>query len=165
MPKAKYQLDDFLTIVQDNCKDFVTQIHEMMLGDGFKQKIQVTKSTGLQLAYSQPKIKSVTGIILIFFAREDKLMIRIYATNHTKYPDILNTLPERITNQIGNATDCKKFIDPQKCWAGCMGYDFHVREKRYQKCIVDCFQLIVDSEGIPFLLEIIKSESKERRVE
>jgi len=164
MPKAKYQFEDFLTTVNDNCKGFVTTVHEMLLEDSYKPKIQVTKSTGFQLAYFQPKIKAAAGIILIFFVRNNKLMIRIYGSNHKAYLNVLNRLPESMVNQIDNADDCKKFIDPQRCWTGCMGYDFNIRDKRYQKCIVNCFQLAIDSESIPYLLEIIKSEGRERTV-
>jgi len=164
MPQSKYQLEDFLAIVNDDDKIFVTTVHEMLLQDNYKPKIQVTKSTGLQLSYHQPKIKTVAGIILIFFLHNNKLIIRIYGNNYKAYADVLNGLPKNIANQIDKADDCKKFTDPQKCWTGCIGYDFHIREKHYQKCIVNCFQLIVDSESMPYLLEIIKSESMERQL-
>ena len=162
MAKAKFQFDDFLTTIDDDCKGFVTTVHEILLQDNYKPKIQVTKSTGLQLSYSQPKVKTVAGIILIFFLRNNKLMIRIYGNNHKTYPDVLNGLPESITNQIDKADNCVKSIDPQRCWKGCIGYDFHIKEKYYQKCIINCFQFNVDSESMPYLLEIIKSESRAR---
>jgi len=137
----------------------------MLLQDNYKPKIQVTKSTGLQLSYSQPKIKSTAGIISIFFLHNDKLVVRIYGKNHKAYPDVLNKLPESITSQIDKASDCVKFADPQKCWKGCIGYDFYVGETHYQKCAVNCFQLNVDAESMPYLLDLIKSESKERLTE
>jgi len=162
MPRAKYQFKDFLTTVDDDCKGLVTAVHDMLLLDNYKPKIQVTKSTGLQLSYHQPNIKTAAGIILIFFLRNEKLTIRIYGKNHEAYPNVLNGLPEIIANQIDKADDCKKFIDPQKCWVGCMGYDFQIGKNHYQKCAVNCFQFDVDSESMPYLLEIIKSESMER---
>ena len=163
MPRAKYQFeDDFLVKVSDEYKSFVTDVHKMLLAKGYKVKIQVTKSMGLRATYSQPKIKTVKGIILYFFFRDDKLMIRIDADNHEKYPDVLNRLPEGIISQIDQANDCVKFADPKKCWQGCIGYDFHIRGKNYQKCYAVCFQFEVDSESIPFLLEMIEYESKER---
>jgi len=158
MPKAKYQFEDFLAIIPDDCKAHVVTIHELMLQNSYKPKIQVTKSTGLQLSYAQPKIKSVIGIILILFIRDEKLKIRVYGNNYKAYPDVLNGLPENISSQIDNADNCVKFIDPQKCWKGCIGYDFHIREKHFQKCITNCFQLDVDSESMPYLLEMIQNE-------
>jgi len=162
MPKAKYQYEDFLAVVSDDCKGFVSAAHEMLLQEKYKPKVQVMKSTGLQLSYAEPKVKGVIGIILLFFIHEGRLMIRIYGKNHANYLDVLNRLPEKIVNQIDKADDCKKFIDPQKCWTGCMGYDFRIKEKHFQKCLVNCFQFEVDSESIPDISGLIENESKER---
>lgn len=162
MPKAKYQLEDFLATVNDTDRDFIITVHEMMLQNGYKPKIQITKLYGFHISYSQPQIKTVNGIILYFMLKNEKLNIRINAFNHDKYPDVLNRLPENIINQIDKADTCKKSIDPHKCWQGCIGYDFYIKEKRYQKCICTCFLLEVDSESTPFLTELIESESKER---
>ena len=162
MPKAKYQLEDFLSLVNNDDRDFIITVHEMMLQNGYKIKVQSTKSYGLHISYSQPKIKTVKGIIVYLLIRDGKLMIRINADNHTKYLGFLNRLPESIAIQIDKSDDCIKMIDPQRCWQGCMGYDFHIREKRYQKCITNCFLLDVNSESFPFLVEIIKGEIKER---
>ena len=164
MPKAKYQLEDFLTIVSEDRKEFVLVVHEIMLREKYKPKIQVMKSTGLQLSYAEPKVKGVNGIILIFFMREDKLIIRIYAKNHKAYAHMLNDLPEAIVTQVEDAPDCVKFSDPDKCWKGCMGYDFRIREKRYEKCYVACFQLIVDAESKPCFLALIENEVKARLI-
>ena len=164
MPKAKYQLEDFLTIVNEDCKEFISTVHEMMLREKYKSKIQIMKSTGLQLSYAEPKVKGVIGIVLIFFMREDMLIIRIYTKNHKAYPNVLNSLPEAIVTQIENAPDCVKFSDPSKCWKGCIGYDFHIRGRRYQKCYVACFQLIADNESNPYFLALIENEVKARLI-
>jgi len=162
MAKAKYQLDDFLVLVNSDCKGFVHTVHEMLSREGCKLKIQVTKSYGLHISYSQPKIKTVKGVIVYLLMRDEKLMMRINAGHHAKYPDTLNRLPENILEQMDKADDCLKMIDPSKCWQGCMGYDFHIGERHYQKCLTNCFLLNIDSEGFPFLLEIIKNELNER---
>ena len=162
MSKTKYQFEDFLATVDDKDKDFIITNHEMMMQNGYKLKVQFTKLYRFHISYSQPKIKTVDGIILYFMLSDGKLMIRINAFNHAKYSDVINRLPENIVMQIDKADTCKKSIDPQKCWQGCMGYDFHIRGKRYQKCICTCFLIEVDSESIPFLTEMIESESKER---
>ena len=164
MPKTKYQLDDFLALVDVNYKDYITEVHEMMMQEGYKLKIQSTKTYGLHISYSQPKIKSVKGIIIYFLIQGEKLMIRINADHHAKYPEVLNRLPNKILDQMDKADDCKKFIDPEKCWQGCGGYDVHVGEKHYKKCILNCFLLDVDADNFPFLVELIKSEVKQRAV-
>ena len=164
MPRAKYQLDDFLAIVNEDYKGFVSAVHDRMLREKYKPKIQIMKSTGLQLSYAEPKVKGVTGIILIFFMREGKLIIRIYAKNHKVYPHALNDLPEKIVTQIENSPDCVKFSNPDKCWKGCKGYDFQIRGKRYQKCYVACFQLIVDAESNPCFLVLIGHEVNARQI-
>jgi len=165
MPNAKYQLEDFLGIINDGCKKLVIAIHEMLLQDGYKSKIQITKSTGLQLSYHQPKIKTVAGVILIFFLHEDELVVRIYGKNHEAYHKVLDGFPESIIKQIDAASDCVKFIDPQRCWKGCGGYSFYIRGKQYQKCITNCFQISFNAANMPHLLEVIKCESKARLAE
>jgi len=162
MAKAKYQFEDFLTTVPEDCKNIVVDLHATMLDENYKPKITVTKSTGLQLAYHQPKIKTVAGIIFIFFIQNEKLMIRLYGKNHEQYPDVLNDLPETMVSQIRKAEDCVKFANPDKCWKGCIGYDFHIRENHYQKCYVFGFQFEVNAESMPHLPRLIESESKAR---
>jgi len=162
MAKTKYQFEDFLIIVKDDYKDFVTKVHDMMLQESYKPKIQFTKSNGFQLSYQQPKIKTVAGRILTFFVREDELMIRIEGNNHEKYPDALDNLPDRIVYQIDKAVDCIKFSDQKRCWKGCIGYEFDIGKNHYQKCITQCFQLKVDSPSMPYLLKLIECEQQER---
>ena len=164
MPKAKYQLEDFLAIVDDDYNDFVITVHEMLLQERYKLKVQLTKSYGLHIAYSQPQIKTVKGIIVYFLVRDGKLMIRINADNLDSYSDLLGRLPSSIICQIDRANDCMKKLDSQRCWHGCIGYDFNISGKRYLKCIVNCFLLDVDAESFPFLIEMLGSEVKERNV-
>ena len=162
MSKSKYRLEDFLTLVDTDCKGIVLAIHEMMGREGYKLKINLTKLYGLHVSYSQPKIKTVKGIIVYLLIKNGKLMIRINADNHANYPDVLNRLPQIVLNQMDKADDCVKMIDPRKCWKGCMGYDFRIGERHYQKCLITCFFFGLDSDTFPFLIDLIKSESKER---
>jgi len=95
---------------------------------------------------------------------DDRLKIRIYAKNHKSYSHIINDLPEIIVTQIENAPDCVKFLDPNKCWKGCIGYEFHIRGKQYQKCYVACFQFVVDAESHPSFIAIIEHDVNARRI-
>jgi len=162
MAKAKYQFEDFLITVKVENKDFVIKVHEMLLQENYKPKIQATKANGLQISYSQPKIKTVDGIILIFLFRNDELMVRLYATNYKNYLDVLNDLPERIVSQIDKAEDCIKFTNPERCWKGCIGYEFFIGENHYQKCYTQCFQLEIYFELMSYLLKLLECESKAR---
>jgi len=154
---AKHKFEDFLVGVPDEYKGFVTTVHELLQGD-YKGRIQTTKN-GLSLSYAMPKTQRILG----FSFRDSDLMVHINAENHAKYPDVLHSLPQVIVSQIDEASYCKKFDDLQKCWSTCEpGYDFYIGEKHFQKCRYYCFKLKVDAESIPFLLEIIKSEHKER---
>ena len=164
MAKVKYQIEDFFAKTNDECKNFVMAVNEMLLQNDYRQKLEITKSNGFQLSYFQRKIKTTAGRILAFLFQGEKFMIRIEIKNHMKYPELLNNLPRSIVSQIDYATNCIKFSDPQKCWKGCGGYDFYIKEKRYQKCIVNCIQVEVNPECTQHLLELIKSESKERYI-
>ena len=162
MARAKYQFEDFLTTVSNDYKDFVVDVHKMLLQEKYRPKISITKSTGFQLAYHQPQIKTTAGIILIIFKRKEKLMIRLYGKNHKQYLDELNDLPEQLVSQIEKADNCVKFTNPDKCWKGCLGYEFQIRENLYQKCMVNCFEFQMETLSTPAFLTLIESESKAR---
>ena len=164
MATAKYQLNDFLALLSDNTvsKNFVDTIHTTLQQDGYKPKIQVTKSTGLQISYHQPKSKTVAGIVLIFYVRENALKARINCKSHKNYHDIIANLPAGMISQVDSTANCVKFTDPQKCWKGCIGYEFHIGEQHYQKCAIDCFEFEVEEESLPAITNLIYAENKER---
>ncbi|MCL2350838.1 MAG: hypothetical protein FWC67_05095 [Defluviitaleaceae bacterium] len=166
MPRAKYQFEDFILAVTDEHKDFVRAVHGIMMQDGHKARVQDAKNGSLKLTYSKPKIKSTSGNIAIFLFEDDgRLAVRIYGKNHKSYPDALNGLPPHMEAQIDARPDCKKFVDPSKCWTGCRGYDFYIGEKLYQKCMTVCFQFVVDFESKEGLMSLVESESKMRGLE
>ena len=86
----------------------------------------------------------------------------VYAANFAQYPDVLNRMPESMTNQIAKVQPCKNITEPGKCMDKCIGYDFHIREAHYQKCKFSCFQFDVDTESMPFLIELLESELNAR---
>jgi len=162
MPRAKYQFEDFLVTVPDIYQGFVTQVHDKLLQANYKAKMTVTKSTGFQLAYHQQQIKTTAGIVLIFFNRNDQFMMRLYGKNHQQYLAELNQLSESLVQQIDNADDCVKFVNPDKCWTGCIGNEFQINDKLYQKCMVNCFEFAVTTADIPDLMQLIGCESQAR---
>lgn len=162
MGKTTYQFEDFLNDVNNDYQGFVKDVHELLLQDNYKIKIEA-KASGLMVSYSHPKTKRT---ILNFVFRKKGLLVRIYADHCNNYADVLNRLPERIVRQIEKVGICKRLIDSQSCNSKCaMGYDFHIGENHYQKCRYNCFLLEVDFESIPFLLELIERESKERKAD
>jgi len=159
MAKINYQFEDFLNNVEPQYRDFVNEIHELLMKDNYKIKIE-EKATGFFVSYEHPKTKRN---ILNFLFRKKGLFIRLYGENCNEYQDVLNELPQEIINQIDKAGVCKRIIDPQACNPRCsMGYDFYMIEKHYQKCRNSCFYLFVDLDSVPFLFKLIESENKER---
>ena len=160
MAKAKYQLEDFLAAVEiDDCKGFVAQTHDL-LKDSYKLDIKPL-AYGLSATYSQKSTK--TGMLKFSFTKAGQFVVRIYANNHAKYPDVINGLPDGLKAQIAKSPICKKAVDPQKCWDGCNAmYEFYIGEDFYQKCAYDCFLFEVSVENIPYLRALIENETRER---
>ena len=153
------QFEDFLSEVDENYKEFVTNIHESLLLNNYKFKIE-SKASGLFVSYSHPKTKRS---MLNFLFRKNGLFVRIYADNVDKYVDFLNGLPEKMEKEIEKAPVCKRLINPDDCNPKCItGYDFYVRDKHYQKCRYSCFQFAVNSDSILVLSDFIENERKER---
>jgi len=67
MAKSKYQLENFLELVDNDYRRFVLTINEMMVQESYKLKIQLTKSYGLHISYSQPKNKNGQRHYRIFY--------------------------------------------------------------------------------------------------
>ena len=163
MSKAKYQFEDFLEDVNllewVNAEDkkFIIEVNEILSQRDCKVKITSSKTNPFLLAYTQ-KRKGV----LSFYLRKKGLKMRINVNNLEKYPDILNALPETMITQIDKSSACKNMVVGQKCWEGCIGYDFHIGEVHYQKCRFNCFQFDVKTENVPVLLELLESELNAR---
>jgi len=159
MEKIVYQFEDFLAKVKQDYKEFVTKIHEALVQDGYKVKIE-SKTSGFFVSYSHSKTKRV---MLNFLFRKKGLLIRLYADNFNKYADFLNRLPEKMEREIEKASVCKRLINPEDCNPKCiMGYDFFIKENHHQKCRYSCFQFEINPESIPALSDFIENERKER---
>jgi len=163
MSNTVYQFEDFLeflTEVDDDCRSFVTEVHKRLLQRNCKIKISSTKAYPFQVAYTMPKSRKG---ILNFYLRKKGLKVRITIINPAKHSDVLNNLPEKMVSQIKKKNICKEACGEKKCFDNCIGgYNFHIRETHYRRCRFDCFQLDVDTESIPFFLELLESELKER---
>ena len=163
MPNSKYQLEDFLNTVHQDDRDFVMQIHEQLLREGYKPKVQLTKLYGLHVQYWQPRIKTVKGIIAYLMVHEGHLRIRINMDNHAKYSDALEHLPESMVCSIDASPDCMKMADPTKCWQGCIGYAFEIGGKSFGKCYCCCFVFDINAANFPTITELLTYEDEQRQ--
>jgi len=162
MSKKKYEFEEFLVDVEmiewvnDEDKQLITQFHQVLLQKDCKAKITSSKTNPFLLAYTQKR----KGVISLYL-RKKGLKARINVNNMEKYPDTLNALPEEMISQIDGSHVCKNMVG-QKCWDGCVGYDFNIGETHYQKCRYDCFTFEVKAESMPFLLGLIENELNAR---
>jgi len=162
MTKTKRTIEDFLETVEDNYKDFVRELNEILLAEEYKLRIQMTKNNGLSVSYTKPKMKwRLLGLSI----RDNQLVIHINTEHYKKFPDLLNNMPEVVKEHMENVYTCPKITNLNKCWKSCEpGYDFKVKGKSYQACRYDCFKMKVNKENIPFLVELIEREIRERIV-
>ena len=160
MAKEQYQFDDFLSEVNPDHREFVTKVHESLIGDRYKAKIE-SKASGFFVSYSHPKTKRS---MVNFFFRKKGFYTRIYADNTGKYPDFLCTLPGTMKKEIDKSPVCKRLVDPDACNPKCiLGYDFSVGDNHYQKCRYSCFQFEVNPDSIPFIVDFVEHEQTERQ--
>ena len=159
MEKVTYAFEDFLAHVCADNLQFVLKIHEALLHDGYKVKVE-NKASGFFVAYTHPKTKRS---MLNFLFRKNALLMRIYADGFNKYADFLNRLPETMEKEITKAPVCKRLINPNDCNPKCiMGYDFSIKDTNHKKCRYSCFQFTINSFSIPLLSDIVENERKER---
>jgi len=155
MEKQVFQFENFLADVPPDCKEFAAKIHESLLGDGYKCKIE-SKASGFFVSYSHPQTRRS---LLNFLFRKQGLLLRLYADHAGQYADFLNGLPEEMEREIKKAPVCKRLLNPADCNPKCVaGYDFFVGENHYQKCRYGCFQFAVNARSIPVLTEFVELE-------
>ena len=161
MTKTKRTIEDFIETVEESYKDFVRELSDILLSEEYKQRIQMTKN-GLSVSYTKPNMK---WRLLGLSVKEHQLFIHINAEHYKKYSELLNNMPEDVIEHLDNTHVCLKLKDINKCWKSCEpGYDFKVGDKHYQACRYDCFKTKVTKESIPFFLELVEREIRERMV-
>ena len=161
MEKANIEFDDFFAGVNDEYKDFVNTVKERVLNEGYtKIKMGSSKTYIFTVAFIHPKTRR--GIVN-FYLRKRGMKIIISAKNCGKYPqDILGHLPENMVKQLDKAQPCQNITEPGKCMDKCIGYEFNIGDNLYQKCRFGSFRFNVDAESIPFFIELLEAELKER---
>jgi len=155
MDNADLTFEAFLETVPPPQRAFAANLHEFLMQNGCKYKIELAKS-GYLVSYSFIKTKRV---LLNFVFRKNKLVARIYGDYVNSYLDFMSTLPESMVKEIAKSPVCRRLLDPAACNARCsMGYDFTVGGVRYQKCKYNCFMFAVDDGSEPFVREFVERE-------
>ena len=155
MAKEKFGFEDFIAEVKQELKPAVINLHETMIENEYKFKVE-KKASGFLVAYTHPKTKR--SILNLFF-RSDGLQLRIYAENHKQYADFISNLPEEMEEQIAKATNCKRFLTPPECSDTCSaGYDILIRGNHYQKCRYSCFHFKADTNSLPIIKDFVEKE-------
>lgn len=153
------QFEDFLSEVQEDYRKSIMKIHEALLEDGYKIKVE-SKASGIFVSYSHPKTKRS---MLNLLSRKKGHFVRIYADNFHQYADLLGRLTDKMEKEIAKAPVCKRLINSDDCNPKCIkGYDFSIGENHYQKCRYSCFQFEINPESIPVIYDFVENERKER---
>ena len=161
MADTNYQFEDFFASLGDEYKDFVTTIHELVQQAGF-DKITIASSKVNLFTVKYTNKKTRRGIVN-FTLRRKSFAVTVLANNHDKYPELLNNMPEQMVSQIEKTQTCMNISEPGKCMDKCVGYEFNIRDKNFQKCKFGCFKFTVSEDNMPYLLELVKNELEARR--
>jgi len=159
MSETGFNFEDFLLTVDPKYQSFAQQTHEQMLQDGCALKMASAKS-GYVVSYQHGKKKRV---VMNFVFRKGGLVARIYGDNAGEYASFLESLPESMHKAIEKAPPCKRFEDPPRCSANCIGYVFPLNGKQHQKCRYNCFMFPVTEESIPHIKALAGKELEMRK--
>lgn len=155
MAKEEIKFNDFLVSVEPDNQDFIRDLHDYLVDNDCKEKIE-SKSSGYFVTYAHGKTKK--SVINLLF-RKKGLIIRIYGENVGKYLGFINSLPPDMVKAINKAGVCKRLVNPDACNPRCTtGYDFVINGLRYQKCKNSCFQFDINSKNNPFIRTFCENE-------
>lgn len=155
MEKMKLGFAEFIATVDNENRDFVTELHRDFMANGCKIEVKEAKS-GYLVSYVLNR-KTVANYVF----RKAGLMVRIYANHLSKYIDFLETLPEGMIKMIRGASICKRLINPDDCNPKCArGYDFFLQKEHFQKCRNNAFMFLLCKENNVFIQEFLCNELK-----
>jgi len=145
--------NDFIMTLNAEQSVFVEDINNFLMSGGCKAVFEEKKS-GLLGSYKHGKTKK--ALINLLF-RKSGLKVRIYGEHLDNYRDFLNTLPEQMVDEINGASICARLVN-NGCSTKCMGYDFVINSKHFQKCRYNCFEFLVTNETAPYIKAFIEKE-------
>lgn len=155
MTKTELSFEDFITIVDSQYTDFVSDINQFLLNSGCKLKIQPAKN-GYVVSYVHTASKKT---VANFVFRKKGLILRLYADHVKNYMNLLENLPKDMKQSIAKSSDCKRLLNPSSCNDKCtMGYSFILEDKMQQKCRYNCFMLLLSKEANPIIRQMLERE-------
>ncbi len=144
---------EFLQSVEEQNRDFVSQLHKFLTESGCKCDIKEAKS-GFMVSYIKDK-----KTLLNFVRRKTGTKIRIYAAHAGDYPELLNALPPKMKAGIVKAAPCKRLLDPSACNPKCtMGYTFTLDGEVFKKCRITAFMFSLSEENNGFIRQFLEKE-------
>ena len=159
MDKNDLNFEGFLLDVNPAYHEAVTQIHNSLLENGCRVKMDLAKN-GYLVSYSDENKR----VIANFVFRKSGLIIRIYGDAVSRYNDFIETLPPGMAKSIEKAPICRRLVDITKCNSRCrMGYAFTLKGTFYQKCQYNCFMFLINDESIPYINEFLAKELMVRK--
>ena len=157
MAQEKINFEQFLEAVSEDNKPFVQDLHEYLIDNGCKVAFEEKKS-GFLASY---KVGKPQRALMNFVFRKNGMLTRIYGERISGYPYFLNTLPPEMAKSIDDAGICKRLVH-NTCNPKCVGYDFKIGDKHYQKCRYNCFEFLMTDESKPYIKSFVEHEIKER---
>lgn len=145
----------FLESVDEQYRDFVNQLNELLTKHDYKCNIKSAKN-GYIVSYVFKKSKKT---IANFVFRKTGMKVRIYASHINEYQSFLDSIPANMKKDIIKSSNCKRLIDPTDCNSRCsMGYIFDMDGEQYKKCRYMAFMPSLSEENNPFILQFIDNE-------
>ena len=157
MAQEKISFEQFLEVVDTYYRTFTQDLHSYLLDNGCKITINEKKS-GFLASYKHGRTKR--SVVNLLF-RKKGMLVRIYGENAGKYVDFLNTLPSEMVQSIEKAGICKRLVH-NTCSPKCLGYDFTIGSKHFQKCKYSCFEFLVSEESNFHIKSFVEHELRER---
>ena len=138
----KLTLADFLIMVPEEYRDFVTKTGDAMIkGGSHKQKIE-KKTSGLVASYRHPENNRVH---LQFNFNNDRLSMNLHPIFFAEHDGYLDGLPSCIASQIGAFGNCRE------CRTDCYQCKFSINGIKFHKCKYGYIGVEVNEESMGLL--------------
>ena len=157
MPNEKIVFEQLLEAVEAEQQGFIAELHSYLLENGCKSSYELKKNGSL----ASYKFGKPPKALLNFIFRNNKILVRIYGENVSKYEDFLCTLPKEMVESLRASGDCGR-LTKNTCSTKCSGYDFMIEAERFQKCRYSCFELLVSEQNNFYIKQFIAHELSER---
>lgn len=145
----------FLDTVDGRFQGFVIEINDYLITNNCTRSIKSAKS-GYIVSYLLDDTKRT---LATFVFRKTGAKLRIYPEHISQYESFLDTLPEKMINEIKKSSVCKRLLNPDDCNPKCvMGYSFHIYNQDFQKCRYMAFMPTLSEENNPFIKQFLEKE-------